>query len=123
VNAWLDLGSVYYYLRQRDKEGEAYKRAVNLQPNNGQAHYLLGTWHEDIGQFERAVQEYRTAVLLDPKDDGAWFDLGELELILGRKASALEAQERLKTLNQGLALRLHRLIDLSEKATRAPAQR
>lgn len=123
VNAWLDLGSVYYYLRQRDREGEAYKKAVDLQPNNGQAHYLLGTWYEDVGQFEQAVQEYRTTVTIDPTDDGAWFDLGELELILGRKFVALEARERLKTLNQGLALRLHRLIELSDKAAANPARR
>jgi hypothetical protein len=120
VNAWLDLGSAYYYLRLRDKEGDAYRTAVKLQPTNGQAHYLLGTWYEDAGQFERAVVEYRTAVKIDPLDDGAWFDLGELELILGRKSSALEAHEHLKALNQGLALRLHRLIELSEKA--APAR-
>ncbi len=118
VDAWLDLGSVYYSLRQRDKEGDAYQKAVSLQPNNGQAHYLLGTWYEDVGQFERAVAEYRTAVKIDPMDDNAWFDLGELELILGRRSVAAEAYEHLKTLNQGLAMRLNRLIELSDKAGR-----
>ena len=123
VDAWLDLGSAYYYLRQRDKEGDAYKKAVSLQPNNSQAHYLLGTWYEDVGQFDRAIAEYRTAVTIDPMDDGAWFDLGELELILGRRSAATEAHERLKTLNQGLAMRLNRLIELSDKAAAGPARR
>ena len=122
VNAWLDLGSVYYYLRQRDKEGDAYKKAVNLQPNNSQAHYVLGTWYEDVGQFDRAITEYRTTVTIDPMDDGAWFDLGELELILGNRSAATEAHERLKTLNQGLAVRLNRLIELSDRAA-GPARR
>jgi Flp pilus assembly protein TadD len=118
VDAWLDLGSVYYSLRQRDKEGDAYQKAVSLQPNNSQAHYLLGTWYEDVGQFERAVAEYRAAVKIDPTDDNAWFDLGELELLLGRRSAAAEAHERLKRLNQGLAMRLNRVIELSDKAGR-----
>ena len=67
--------------------------------------------------------EYRAAVGIAPRDDGARFDLGELELILGRRSSALEAHERLKALNQGLALRLHRLIELSDEATAGPAPR
>jgi len=123
VDAWLDLGSVYYYLRHRDKEGEAYNKAVRLQPNNSQAHYLLGTWYEDIGRFDRAIAEYRIAVTIDPTDDGAWFDLGELELIVGRRSAASEAYERLKTLNQGLAMRLNRLIELSDKATSTSERR
>jgi len=122
VDAWLDLGSAYYYLHKRDKEGDAYRKAVSLQPNNSQAHYLLGTWYEDVGQFDRAITEYRTTVTIDPMDDGAWFDLGELELILGNKSAATEAHKRLKTLNQGLAMRLNRLIELSEKAV-SPTRR
>jgi Tfp pilus assembly protein PilF len=116
VDAWLDLGSAYYYLRRRDKEGDAYQKAVSLQPNNSLAHYLLGTWYEDSGQFERAIAEYRAAVTIDPMDEDAWSDLGELELILGHRSAAAEAHERLKTLNQGLAMRLNRLIELSDKA-------
>jgi tetratricopeptide (TPR) repeat protein len=65
------------------------------------------------GQFDLASKEYRAVVTLDPRDDVAWFDLGELELIQGRKSNAIEAHEPLKTLNPGLASRLQRLFDLS----------
>jgi S1-C subfamily serine protease len=116
VDAWLDLGSVYYYLRQRQKEGEAYNKALSVEPKNSQAHYFLGAWYEDNGRFERAIAEYRIAVTIDPTDDVAWSDLGELELILGHRSAAVEAVERLKTLNQGLAIRLNRLIELSKTA-------
>jgi hypothetical protein len=123
VDAWLELGSVYNSLHQRDKERDAYNHAIALEPNHSQAHYLLGNWYEDSGQFESAIAEYRTVVRIDPTDDGAWFDLGDLELQLGRRAAAVEAHDRLRPLNQGLATRLKRQIDLFDRAAAAQGRR
>jgi tetratricopeptide (TPR) repeat protein len=102
-------------MKKREKEVEAYRKALELRPNSNEAHYYLGTWYEDGKQFEAAVTEYRTALTLDPKNEQAWFDFGELQLILGRRSDAMEAYRRLEKLNPGLSLRLKSLLELTEQ--------
>ncbi len=116
VDAWLDLGTAYYKTGKRDKEGLAYKKAIELRPTSEDAHYLLGTWYEDRGEFDLAAEEFRRAISLDPKNEGALFDLALLELIRGRRTEAMQAYQQLKRLNYGLALKLFRILEVSDKA-------
>jgi len=55
------------------------------------------------------------AHLLTIARSGGWFHSSQ--------SAATEAYERLKTLNQGLAMRLKRLIELSDKAASIPERR
>ena len=41
---------------------ERIEKALQLSPNSGQAHYLLGTIHEREGKLQEAVAEYRIAL-------------------------------------------------------------
>lgn len=45
-----------------------WKRIVEVDPNNAQAHNNLGVAYESKGQFEAALAEYKTAVELDPEN-------------------------------------------------------
>ncbi len=52
----------------------ACERALSLDPNHALAHYVLGTVHDENRKFERAIEEYRTALLLDPRLGDASFN-------------------------------------------------
>lgn len=116
VDAWLDLGTAYSNTGKRDKEGLAYKKALELRPTSDDGHYLLGTWYEDRGEFDAAAEEFRKAASLNPKHEEALFDLALLELIRGRRTEAMQAYQQLKQLNYGQALKLFRLLEVSDKA-------
>jgi S1-C subfamily serine protease len=113
VDGWLELGSAYYNLGERDKEGEAYKKAVQFGPANDDAHFLLATWYEDAEHFGAASEEFRAAIRLNPKHQDALYELALLELTQGHRADAQRAYEQLKPLNRGLALKLHRILEMS----------
>lgn len=56
-----------------------YQRAVALNPDNGDAHYNLGTLYEDLQQLEAAQTQYRIAVQGDVPQ--AYNNLGRLYLL------------------------------------------
>ena len=43
-----------------------WKRIVEIEPDNVQAHNNLGVAYESKGEFEAALAEYKTAIELDP---------------------------------------------------------
>lgn len=65
------------------------KRAVAIAPSHANAHYLLGAEHAQIGMFERAISDMRTAIELDPNLNAARFQLGML-LMTSRQVEAAE---------------------------------
>lgn len=42
-----------------------FKRAVDIEPNDAMAHNNLAVAYEANGEFDRAAEEYRTAIRLD----------------------------------------------------------
>jgi tetratricopeptide (TPR) repeat protein len=57
---------------------EVFVRAIERDPQNPQAHYLLGYLREEQQRFADALEQYRLAVALDPEYLNAWKKLNEL---------------------------------------------
>lgn len=74
------------------------KRAIELDPKNGKAYYLLGATHAQIGMYDRAAEEIAKAVALEPAMHAAHFQLGLLHITAGRLSEATKAWEVLDTL-------------------------
>jgi len=53
----------------------ASERAVSLNPNDSWAHHQLGGVFVHSGLHDRAIKEYRSALQLDPMNDGAKYRL------------------------------------------------
>jgi tetratricopeptide (TPR) repeat protein len=117
VLAWINLGAALS--RTDDKEGaiKAFKRAIELDPKNGETHFNLAVVYRMQKKNDEAIPEYQEAVRLDPTLSGAWYDLGLLltqdrrydeALVAFKKylattgqhdpASEKDAQERIKSL-------------------------
>ncbi len=57
---------------------QGYERAVQLEPGNPEAWYLLGRhWQYDLeaSDLPRAIQAYRAALSLDPRSANIWLDV------------------------------------------------
>jgi tetratricopeptide (TPR) repeat protein len=85
----------------RDQTDQALgflKRAIEVDPNNAKAHYLLGAEHAQIGLFERAIDDMRRAVELDATLDAARFQLGLLLITSSQPQAADEVWHGLEPL-------------------------
>lgn len=74
------------------------KRALDLAPNNVNAHYLLGAEHAELGMFERAIADMQQAVELGITLPTAHFQLGLLHISSGHPSEAIEAWKSLDKL-------------------------
>ena len=77
--AHLNLGLV---LMDSDLGGaaEAFRRAADLQPTESRPRYLAGLALEHAGTFTEAIDQYRAALVISPKDYECHFALGRAHL-------------------------------------------
>src|SRR5882762_8132725 len=90
--AHLNLGLV---LMDSDPGGaaEAFRRAADLQPTESRPRYLAGLSLEHAGTFTEAIDQYRAALVISPKDYECHFALGRA-LLRTNEASGAEEQFR-----------------------------
>lgn len=69
----------------------ALERGLRRWPDNAGGRYLAGLAAREIGDFERAISEFREAVRADPGATDAALLLGSLELARGHPRDAVEA--------------------------------
>jgi superkiller protein 3 len=73
---------------------EAYRRAIELDPQNPFAYYNLGVIAQSEGELADAEFNYRTAIDLDPAFVEALFNLAILRADAGASDEAIELYER-----------------------------
>ena len=92
---------VYWQNKDRQLNGaiDSFRRAVSLNPDYAEAHYNLATAYEDVQQYDRAIEEYQSVTLLDPK---SYIGLNNLARLYMLQRSDFAAS--LALLNTALAL-------------------
>lgn len=60
----------------RAEEVEIFKKALELDPQDGRAYYYLGLVYAKVGSIDRASEQWREAVRLEPSNARAWRNLG-----------------------------------------------
>ena len=63
-------------------------KAAMETPNDADVHNLLGYSYRKLGQFDGAMEHYRTALKIDPNHRGTQEYLGELYLDMGQLGDA-----------------------------------
>ncbi len=66
-------------------------KAIELNPDNFEAHYTLGSVYFQRKELQEAEREFRTATELNPKSGEAFNYLGRTLLLQGRWSEATEA--------------------------------
>jgi protein involved in polysaccharide export with SLBB domain len=82
---------------------ELFQKAVELNPNYGDAHYGLGLALFDQGLWEDAIRSFKNALKINPKDKDARARLDEASMRAGRSAKSAQLSEEEKTPVNGLA--------------------
>lgn len=97
----LDGEELFYLALKISKAGQheeaivLLKRLLAQQPENARALYLLGAEHAEIGLYDRAKDEMKRAVDLDPSMHAARFQLGLLFVSSGQVEQGLAVLEPL----------------------------
>jgi len=90
-------------LAQGDPAGAlvAFEAGILLWPNNPAARYLAGQAAERVGNFDRAISEYRESIRANSARTRAALDLAELYTIRGKFKDAIDAVKRHMQANPG----------------------
>jgi protein O-GlcNAc transferase len=122
------LGVVLAAQNKYDAAVEAYRRAVALKPDMGQAHGNLGIALHAQGKLDEALVSYRRALEMKPDWQQVQNNLGTVLMARGRMAEAIAAYRKAVALvptdatahrNLGRALRQVEQLDEAIAETRA----
>jgi tetratricopeptide (TPR) repeat protein len=94
---WNDLGNLYVSSKEFDKAIDAYKKAIEMNPDYGQPYGNLGFIYHRLGKNDDAILLYKKSIdLLDTQEDKtiSWNRLGDAYRRLGDYKNALAAYQK-----------------------------
>ncbi len=81
---FLHMGKLLYDMGKNESARRAFERAVQLLPQDPQAHYLLGFSYMMLGRENWTLAAWRKAVELSPNSHSLRYDLGYIYIRRGR---------------------------------------
>jgi tetratricopeptide (TPR) repeat protein len=88
------------------------EQALQIQPDNAQAHNDLGLAYSKSGKHREAIKAFKEAILIKPDHAEAHYNLAITYLILKDKDAALLEYNVLKNIDLERAIRLFELIHI-----------
>jgi len=76
VQAWIELGNLYFDTKQPQKSVDAYARALELDPRNPNVLTDQGVMYRALGAYDRAVANFQKAAEIDPQHLQSLYNLG-----------------------------------------------
>lgn len=95
AQAQFELGNTYVRTGEWAKAAQAYRKAIELDPNYQTAYANLGVVYYQQGQFDLAASQYEKALELNPNDREVAYNLGALYLQQALATGGAPDQERL----------------------------
>ena len=74
--AWVELGNLYFDTDQPKEAIEAYSRYLAVKPDNPDVRTDKGIMYRKLGEFDKAIEEFREAALSDPKHINSRYNIG-----------------------------------------------
>ena len=112
--AYLNLGSTYNGLGDYQNAVNTLNEAVNLHNDWIIALNALGYGYRGMNNLSAAAAAFNRVLTLDGNNVSGLFYLGEVQFALGNEKEAKRLQQKLSSLNPGLAGRLSRILDGKE---------
>jgi len=95
AQAWTQLGNDYFDTNQPQKAVEAYGHVLAIQPGNPDVLTDQGVMYRALGQFDKAVENFRKANEANPRHLQSLFNLGVVYAYdLKQPKKAIEAWEK-----------------------------
>lgn len=74
--AWVEMGNLYFDSSQPNEAIEAYSQYLALKPDNPDVRTDMGVMYRALGNFDRAIEEFRKAAQSDPKHINSRYNIG-----------------------------------------------
>jgi cytochrome c-type biogenesis protein CcmH/NrfG len=74
--AWVELGNLYFDSDRPKEAIEAYRQYLAVKPDNPDIRTDMGVMYRRLGQFDRAIEEFRKAAQSDPKHANSRYNIG-----------------------------------------------
>ncbi len=103
------LDAALFHRRRVEDAMAQCQRALEIHPDNVEAHNILGRVLFEAGQLDEAIQHYERALQLKPHDAPAHFNLGNVLITQGKWTGAIEHFERALQLKPDDAEAHHKL--------------
>ena len=85
IPSLLKLSEMQMILNQNENSIFTVNEILRLSPQNNEAYFMLGMNFRAMGDLDRAINSFQTAVENDPEMVDAWMILGELHEAKGSK--------------------------------------
>ena len=76
LKAWINLGNLYFDTGNPEKAITAYKKALELNPNNADVMNDLAVMYRRSGQPKKAIEAFDRAIKIDPGHETVRFNKG-----------------------------------------------
>lgn len=73
---WMRMGFWYGRIGKKEKALEAFKKALELNPEDAKAWNNIGVVYHEEGEYGKAIPYFKKAIALDPTDHRFWYNLG-----------------------------------------------
>ncbi len=74
--AWVELGNLYFDTDQPKESIEAYSRYLAVKPDNPDVRTDMAIMYRKLGQFDKALEEFKKAAQSDPKHVNSRYNIG-----------------------------------------------
>jgi len=74
--AWVEMGNLYFDTNQPKEAIEAYSQYLAAKPDNPDVRTDMGIMYRKLGDFDRAIEEFKKAAQSDPKHVNSRYNLG-----------------------------------------------
>jgi tetratricopeptide (TPR) repeat protein len=76
LSAWVELGNLYFDSDQPKEATEAYGKYLAAKPENPDVRTDMGIMYRRLGEFDRALEEFRKAAQSDPRHINSRYNIG-----------------------------------------------
>jgi tetratricopeptide (TPR) repeat protein len=73
---WMRMGYWYGRTGEKEKALEAFKKALDLNPEDAKAWNNIGVVYHEEEEYGEAIPYFKKAIALDPTDQRFWYNLG-----------------------------------------------
>jgi len=74
--AWVEMGNLYFDSDQPKEAIEAYTQYLAIKPDNADVRTDMGIMYRKLGNFDKALEEFRKAAQSDPKHVNSRYNIG-----------------------------------------------
>jgi tetratricopeptide (TPR) repeat protein len=89
-----NLGRNHALQNQFDQAVEAYKNAIEINPNNASFYHSLGDAYFELKKWDEAISSYKKAIDLNPNFSWSYYNLGRSFVHKGELDAAISAYKK-----------------------------